>query len=73
MVATIMAKKETEQPHCTYASVKIDDKILPIAKAASSLQGKSVQEWLSDLANQAASKFLGRDPIIRRPIKKRTR
>ena len=54
---------------CTYVSVKIDDQILPLAKAAAALDGQSVQDWLSDLANAAASKRLRQKPIERRQPK----
>ena len=63
MVATAMAKKRES---CTYSTTKLDSEVLPLARAAASLNGKRIQEWLSDLANEAAARTLNRDPIVRR-------
>lgn len=59
--------KKSETQFCTYASVKIDDEINPLVRAAAALVGKSTQEFLSDVANEAAARVLKRDPIKRRP------
>jgi hypothetical protein len=53
---------------CTYASVKLDDEVLPFVRAAAALSGDvTTQEWLSDVALTAAAKLLNRKPIKRRP------
>ncbi len=66
-----MAKK-TETDFCTYASVKLDDKVLPIVRAAAALSGDmSIQEYMSDVLNEHASEILGREPLKRRPPKPR--
>lgn len=64
-----MAKPEPD--YCTYAVVKLDDQIVPLAKAAASIVGKKFQDWLSDLANEAAAKVLRLKPIVRRKPKPR--
>lgn len=65
-VAPKMAKK-SEPEFCTYASVKLDDAVLPLVRAAAALSGDvTVQEFLSDAAAFAASRVLGREPIKRR-------
>ena len=55
---------------CSFVSVKIDSDILPLAKAAASLERLSVQDWLSDIANSAAAKRLGQNPVKRKAAKK---
>lgn len=67
-VATIMSE---ETKYVSYATIKIDDEVLPAVKAAAALSGQTVQEWLSDLANETAAKFLNRKPVKRRPVKGR--
>lgn len=67
MVATMTEK----QSFCRYSPVKLDADILPLAKAAAALAGKTVQEWLSDVANESASGALSRKPVKRLPPKKR--
>ena len=67
---TLMAKSkpQPENRTCEYASVKIDDQILPLARAAAALSGDiSTQEFISDAVNEVASRILGRQPINRRP------
>jgi hypothetical protein len=61
--ATLMAERQ----HCSYSSVKLDSDILPSVKAAAALSRQSIQDWLSDLANEAAAKRLGSKPIKRLP------
>lgn len=68
LVATAMSE---EVEHCTYASIKLDDAVLPFAKAAAAIAGLSVQDWLSDLANEHSARALGRKPVKRRPPKPR--
>lgn len=65
LVATAMAEE-----FCTYSVVKLDSEVLRLVKAASALEGKHTQDWLSDVANAAASARLNHKPIKRRPIKK---
>lgn len=69
LVASMTMSEEQEQL-CTYASVKIDDEVLKRVKGAAGLAGKSVQDYLSDLANEASAKDLGKKPLKRRPHKK---
>jgi uncharacterized protein (DUF1778 family) len=64
-----MPKKPTAEGFCTYISVKIDDAVLPLARAAAALSGNvATQEFISDAVNRAAAEVLNRDPIKRRPI-----
>lgn len=65
MAVPFMAKK-TPQGFCTYVSVKIDDEIQPLARAAAALAGISTQELISDAVNEFASRMLKRDPMKRR-------
>lgn len=69
-VAAAMTKEKSEELS-TYISVKIDDQVYPIVKAAASLAGLQVQDYLSDIANDIASRAIGRQPIKRRATKKR--
>lgn len=66
----MVAAMTDDTTFCTYVSVKIDQDVLRLAKAASSLDGKTVQDWLSDLANSAASERLKAKPIKRKPARK---
>lgn len=66
-----MAK--TPAKFCTYAGVKLDDEVHPLAHAAAVLSGKALQDWLSDVANAAAAQVLKREPIKRRPPEPKTR
>jgi hypothetical protein len=66
-----MAK--TPEKFCTYAGVKIDDQIHPLAHAAAVLSGQALQDWLSDVANQAAALVLKREPVKRRPPEPKSR
>lgn len=70
LVASAVMSEEKQENFCTYTSVKIDDEVLRRVKAAAGLDGKSVQDWLSDVANVAASKSLGKKALTRRPNKK---
>lgn len=63
-----MAKSKPTD-HCTYVGTKIDDQVLPLARAAAALSGKDAQDFISDVLNEAASKILNRPPIKRRPPK----
>jgi hypothetical protein len=68
-VATIMSKESIE--YCRYSVVKIDSEVLPLVRAAASLEHKTLQEWLSDLANDAAARRTHEKPIKRKPPKPR--
>lgn len=59
------------QGWCQYTGTKIDVEVLRLVRAACALRGIRMQDWLSDLANEAASKELGRKPLKRKPIKPR--
>lgn len=65
MVATM------SQEFCTYVSIKIDDKVLPIVKAAAALDNQPVQEWISDQLNQLAASRANQKPVKRRQPKPR--
>jgi hypothetical protein len=59
---------EPKTGFCSYASIRIDDEVLPLARAAAALSSDvTVQEFISDAVNAAASKVLKRQPIKRRP------
>lgn len=62
---------DTPEKYCSYSTAKVDSEVLNAAKAAALLSGKSFQEWLSDVANDAAAKELNRKPIKRKPPKPR--
>ncbi len=62
--ARMTMKPET----CTYANTRIDDEVLPLARAAAALSGDmTVQEFISTAVSLAAAKVLKRKPITRRP------
>lgn len=52
-----------------YTGTKIDVEVLRLVRAAAALEGIRMQDWLSDVANEAASKVLGRKPLKRKPVK----
>lgn len=53
---------------CTYVNTRIDDEVLPLARAAAALSGDvTVQEFISEAVNQAAARVLNRKPVKRRP------
>lgn len=70
-MSPVATMSKTEPEYCTYATVKVDDEVLPVARAAANLAGQRIQEWLSDLINAASAKALSRRPINRRPPKPR--
>lgn len=49
-----------------YVSVKIDKEVYKVAKAAAALEGKDIQDYLSDVMNVVASKALGHKPVRRK-------
>lgn len=62
-----MAKKP-KAGYCVYTSTRIDDDILPLARAAAALSGDiTTQEFISDAVNEVASRILNRPPIKRKP------
>jgi len=66
--ATAAPTMAEDTDHCTYTGTKIDDAVLPLAKAAAALSGDvTVQEFISNVVNEAAAKVLARKPIKRRP------
>ena len=67
LVATMATQGGQSEDVCSYVSMKVDDAILPLAKAAAALEGQSVQDFASDVLNSAAAKILGRKPVKRRP------
>lgn len=70
LVATPMSEKTADE-YCRYGSVKLDAEVIPLAKAAALVSGKTFGEWLSDLANEAQAKTLKRAAIKRKPPKPR--
>lgn len=67
-VASVMDKPPE---YCRYSVAKVDVEVLVVAKAAALLDGKTIQEWLSDLVNEASAKSLNRKPVKRKPPKPR--
>lgn len=66
MAALLMSKKPDAL--CTYATIRIDDQVLPLARAAAALSNDmTVQDFVSDAVNEAASRILNRPAIRRRP------
>ncbi len=65
--ALLMSEKKRPPEHAIYVGTKIDVKVMRRAKAAAALKGQSVQEWLSDLANVAASEAIKEPPLKRDP------
>lgn len=64
-VANPMSEKPVE--FCRYSTTKIDSAVIGPAKAAALLDGKTFQEWLSDLANEESARQLKRKPVHRKP------
>jgi len=53
---------------CSYTGTKIDDQVLPWARAAAAWSGDvTVQEFISDAVLKAAAAALGKKPFKRRP------
>jgi hypothetical protein len=59
-----MSEKKPE--YCTYTSVKLDSELIRPAKGVALLLNTTLQEWLSDLVNDAVSEFTGKPPAKRR-------
>jgi hypothetical protein len=66
-VAVPFMAKKTPQEFCEYVSVKMDEAVHPIARAAAALAGISTQELISNAVNEVASRLLKRDPVKRLP------
>lgn len=66
MSQVAFAMAETSE-FCNYTTTKVDDEVLPLVKAAAALTGLKVQEFVSNVLNDAASKAIGRKPIKRKP------
>lgn len=58
---------EPKQQYASYVTVKLDVQVLRLVRAAAALEGKSVQDWLSDLANEPAARRVGEKPVKRLP------
>lgn len=71
MVAAVETMHENTSDFAKYSTMKVDVEVLPLAGAAAKLDGKRVQDWVSDLINVHASKVLKRKPITRKPPKPR--
>lgn len=64
--ATLMKPSEKKE-HAVYVATKIDADVMRRVKAAAALDGRTVQEWLSDVANGASSEAINLPPIKRKP------
>lgn len=62
---------EMAEEYCVYASVKMDVALINLAKQAAAKSGKSIQEWLSDVVNDAASRQVRERPVKRLPPRPR--
>jgi hypothetical protein len=71
-VATV-AKDDDTGAYCTYSSVKLDSALVWRAKTAAAKAQKPIQEWLSDLVNEATARELREKPIHRLPPRPRKR
>lgn len=58
---------------CRYVSIKIDEDILSIAKAAAALERVPLQEWVSNMLNIVASQRLGQKVVKRKPAPEKKR
>ena len=63
------ARRMDRTEYVSYSPCKIDSQVLPLAKAAAALKSIHVQEWLSNIVNEAAAKELGMKPIKRRAVR----
>lgn len=54
------------QEYCRYSMTKIDSEVLSRARAAAELDGKTLQDWISDVINEASADVVKRDPIKRK-------
>lgn len=72
-MVTLALPMQKKSEFAEYDSVKLDDEVHPLARAAAALQGKTTQELISDAVNDYAAKVLDRKPIKRRPPKPKKR
>ena len=66
-VALVMSESPERKKYRRYTTVKIDADLIPVARIAAAHAEKKLQDWLSDLVNEHASKIAGRDPVKRKP------
>lgn len=71
LVATMTKKAEETTDYCTYGTVKVDEEVMYLVRQAAPKMRKSVQEYVSDLLNQAAAADLGAKPVKRKLPKPR--
>lgn len=71
-LVALMSEKSGNR-HCHYASLKVDTEVLLLVRLAaahaSRKAGKQIkmQDWASDVLNEAAAKLTGEDPVKRKP------
>ena len=70
VAATMTKPQPEEENYCTYTSVKIDDEVARRVRGAAGVAGESVQDWVSDVLNDAAAKILGLKKIQRRKVRR---
>lgn len=58
---------EEKQRYAEYVTTKLDVQVMRLVRAAAALDNKSVQDWLSDLANEPAARRCGEKPVKRLP------
>lgn len=63
--AAVMSKAKPE--YCRYRSGKFDVALTFRIKAAAALQGKSVQEYMSDALNADSARVVKEEPLKRLP------
>lgn len=68
--AAVAMSKSKEEKFCTYTSIKIDDEVARLIRGAAGLAGQSVQDWASDILNDAAAKALNMNPVKRRKVRR---
>jgi hypothetical protein len=69
MVAAAFPMTEKNSDFCEYTSTRVDSDVLKLVKAAAALDGKRIQDWISDAVNDVAAKRLKIPPVKRKPIK----
>ena len=76
-VSAVMPKPEKKPEYAVYRALKVDEDIIPLVRKAVSdfnyarqregLPTVTLQEWVSDTLNRAASSLTGEPPVNRRP------
>lgn len=66
LVVSRMAESSESQKFCRYTTVKIDSDLLPVLRIAAAMSEQKIQDYLSDLVNENASKKANRKPIKRK-------